>query len=86
MFEKLQADYQRFLELDRSLHDEEVVSDPARVTAVARERGKLAKLAVPYGKYLDLGRQISEAQALLEAESDSEMRDVRRGRAGRLAG
>ena len=81
MFEKLQTDYQRFLEIERLLLDPEVTSDPSRVTALAKERGTLAKLAVPYGRYLELGRQIAEAEALLAAETDSEMRDVRRGRA-----
>ena len=45
-----------------------------RVTALAKERGTLAKVAVPYGRYLDLGRQIAEAEALFATETDSEMR------------
>ena len=74
MFEKLQADYQRFREVDAALLDPAVSADPARVTALSRERGGLAKLAVPYGKYLELGRQVAEAEALLAAESDGEMK------------
>lgn len=74
MFEKLQADYQRFLELDEALRDPGVVSDPARVAAVARERGSLARLALPYGRYLELGREIAGAEALRDAEADPEMR------------
>jgi peptide chain release factor 1 len=75
VFEKLQADYQRFCELDSALNDPEVVSgDPSRVASLARERGSLAKLALPYGRYLELGRQIDEARSLAEAETDAEMR------------
>ena len=74
VFEKMQADYQRFLEIERLLLDPEVMADVSRVTALAKERGKLAKLAVPYGRYLDLGRQIAEAEALFAAETDPEMR------------
>ena len=74
MFEKLQADYQRFLELDAALLDPAVASDTARVTALAKERGSLAKVALPYGRYLELGRQIAEAEAMCEAEADLEMR------------
>jgi peptide chain release factor 1 len=79
VFEKLQADYQRFLEIERLLLDPDVSANPARVTSLARERGALAKLAVPYGRYLELGRQIAEAQAMLAAEADSEMREYAAG-------
>jgi len=74
VFEKLQADYQRFQEIEQSLVDPEVVSDPARASALARERGSLAKIALPYGRYLSLSRQLAEAEELCALESDSEMR------------
>lgn len=74
MFEKLQSDYQRFQELEAALIDPAVVSDAARVTTIAKERGTLAKVAIPYAKYLDLGRQVAEAEALAASETDSEMR------------
>jgi peptide chain release factor 1 len=74
VFEKLQADYQRFQELDAALRDPAVASDAARVTALAKERGALAKVAGPYGRYLELGRQLAEAERLLDAEEDPEMR------------
>ena len=74
MFEKLQADYQRFLEIERSLLDPEVAADSNRVSALARERGALAKIAIPYGRYLELGRQIAEAEGLCAGETDPEMR------------
>ncbi len=73
-FEKLQADYQRFLELDAALQDPAVATDVARVTALARERGTLAKIALPYDRYLAFGRQIAEAESLRDAETDPEMR------------
>src|SRR3954468_15852075 len=75
VFEKLQSDYQRFLEIERLLLEPDISSDPSRVASLAKERGTLAKLAVPYGRYLELGRQIAEAEALLAAETDSEMRE-----------
>jgi peptide chain release factor 1 len=74
LFEKLQADYRRFLEIEQSLLDPAVTADPARVTALARERGKVAKLATLYGRYLDLGHQIDEAETLVDCEDDPEMR------------
>ncbi len=74
MFEKLQADYQRFLEIERMLIDPAITADPAKVAALAKERGSLAKLAIPYGRYLELGQQIAEAEALSASETDPEMR------------
>jgi peptide chain release factor 1 len=79
VFEKLQADYQRFLEIERLLLAPDLSADPARVAALAKERGALAKLAVPYGRYLELGRQIAEAEAMLAAETDPEMREYAAG-------
>ncbi len=74
VFEKLQADYQRFREIEQSLLDPAVTCDAARVTALAKERGALAKVALVYDRYLELGRQISEAEQLSAAETDAEMR------------
>jgi peptide chain release factor 1 len=74
VFEKLQADYQRFLEVEAALVDPAVAADPARVTALAKERGALAKRAVPYGRYLELARRIAEAEAMRDAEPDFAMR------------
>ena len=74
MFEKLQADYQRFREIERCLLDPEVTADAARVAALSKERGSLAKIAIPYGRYLELNRQIAEAEQLCASEADFEMR------------
>jgi peptide chain release factor 1 len=74
VFEKLQTDYVRFLEIDRALLDPIVAADAAKVAALSRERGLLAKLAIPYGRYLDLCRQVAEAEQLSDHETDVEMR------------
>lgn len=74
MFDKLQADYQRFREIDAALLDPAVGTDGARLAALSKERGTLAKVALPYGRYLELGREIADAELLVEAESDPEMR------------
>ncbi len=74
MFEKLQADYQRFLEIEQSLLDPAIVADPIQASALSRERGTLAKVAIAYGRYLELSRQVDEAELLHASETDSEMR------------
>jgi peptide chain release factor 1 len=71
VFEKLQADYQRFLEIEQLLLDPTVTCNASQVNALARERGSLAKIAIPYGRYLELSRLISEAEHLLASETDS---------------
>jgi peptide chain release factor 1 len=84
VFEKLQADYRRFREVDEALLDPAVSSDPGRVSSLAKERGALAKLGVPYGEYLDLGQQIREAEALLAEDSDPEMKAYAEAEIGAL--
>jgi len=79
VFEKLQADYRRFLEIEQALLDPAVTADSARVTALARERGKVAKVATLYGRYLELGHQIDEAETLVDCEDDPEMRSYAEG-------
>jgi peptide chain release factor 1 len=74
VFEKLRADYQRYLDVEAALSDPETVSAPARVAALAKERGALARLAQPYGRFADLDRQVAEAESLCDAEADPEMR------------
>jgi peptide chain release factor 1 len=75
VFDSLQTTYARFLELDAALSDPDVARDPARLTAIARERGSLAKVATAYQRYLDVSRQRADAQKLADGESDAEMRD-----------
>ena len=84
MFEKLQADYQRFRVLDVALLDPALASDPGRYATLAKERGSLAKLAGPYGQYLDLGRAITEAADLVAAETDFDMRTYAEGELAQL--
>ena len=72
MFEKLQADHERFLAIEAALSDPAVSTDPVQVTSLAKERGALAKLALPYGRYLEIGHAISEAEALRDADAEAD--------------
>jgi peptide chain release factor 1 len=74
VFEKLQADYQRFSEIEQMLLDPEIVADATRASTLSKERGSIAKIAIAYGRYLDLSRQVDEAVELVASESDAEMR------------
>ena len=73
-FEKLRQDFARFREIDEALADPATAADPGRIASLSKERGALAKLAVPYGRYLELGHRIADTQSLVEREPDAEMR------------
>lgn len=64
VFETLKASHDRFVEIESLLSDPEVASDPARATALNKERGKLARLALPYRRYVEIARRLDEARAL----------------------
>lgn len=57
------------------LLDPAVLSESARMSAVAREHGSLAKLATKYRRFKELNTQIAEALEMLEG-ADAEMREL----------
>jgi peptide chain release factor 1 len=75
MANPLEEKLKRFEELERQLLDPEVLAIPARLTAVAREHGALAKLATKYRHFKKLNVQIREAQEMADGE-DPELRDL----------
>src|SRR5579859_3219343 len=64
----------RYRELESHLSDPVVIGNRARFTQVAKEHGSLAKMVKPYLEYQDVSKDIGQAEALLAAESDPEMR------------
>ena len=65
----------RFEELERLMNDPETLADSARLAAVAREHGSLAKLCGKYRHFKSLNAQIEEAKELIEGD-DPEMREL----------
>ncbi len=65
----------RFEELEKQLLDPEVLSNPARMSAVAREHGSLAKLATKYRRLKELNSQIVDAVKMVEGR-DAELREL----------
>jgi peptide chain release factor 1 len=68
----------RFEELERQLVDPAVLENPARLTAVMREKGSLAKLATKYRRFKELNAQVREAMEMLEGP-DADMRELAEG-------
>jgi peptide chain release factor 1 len=64
----------RYHELEQQLSDPIVVADRARFTRTAKEHGTLAKRVKPYLEYKKVSEDLNQAQALLDAETDAEMR------------
>jgi peptide chain release factor 1 len=75
MRDLLEQKLARFEQLEKDLVNPEVLSNPGRITAVAREHGSLAKLAKKYRKFKQITGQIAEAQQMIEGE-DAEMREL----------
>ena len=71
----LEEKLRRFDELDKQLLDPEVQASPARLSAVARERGSLARLATKFRRFQELNTQVAEANEILEGP-DPEMREL----------
>src|SRR4029079_333621 len=75
MRDLLEQKLARFEQLEKDLIDPEVLSNPARITAVAREHGSLGKLAKKYRKFKQINGQIAEAQQMIDGD-DAEMREL----------
>lgn len=75
MRDLLEQKLARFEQLEKDLVDPEVLSKPARITAVAREHGSLAKLANKYRRFKQICSQIAEAQQMIDG-ADAEMREL----------
>ncbi|MGE3240379.1 MAG: peptide chain release factor 1 [Pirellulales bacterium] len=75
MRELLEQKLTRYDQLEKDLVDPEVLSNSARITAVAREHGSLGKLAKKYRKFKQVTGQIAEAQQMI-AGDDLEMREL----------
>lgn len=76
MRKQLDEKLARFNELERSLHDPEVLANPARMSAILREHGSLAKLATRYRRFRQISEQILEARELAEESADPELREL----------
>jgi peptide chain release factor 1 len=64
----------RYHDLEAQLADPSLASDRARFTRVAKEHGALGKQVKPYLEYRKVRDEIAQAEELLRAESDPEMR------------
>jgi peptide chain release factor 1 len=74
LIEKLRTVEVRYEELNQSMADPDVVSDSKRYQKAAKTHSELGKVVTKFREYKDLERGISETQAMLREEGDSELR------------
>ena len=74
MIEKLGAVEARFAEMEQKLCDPAVVSDPAAYASLMKERKKMEPVVTCFRQYQAAQAALDDAQALLESESDKELR------------
>jgi peptide chain release factor 1 len=75
MRDQLEAKLSRFEELERALVDPVVLADQSRLSAVAREHGTLARLAIKYRQFVALEREIAE-HVEMAAGADRDLKDL----------
>jgi peptide chain release factor 1 len=74
MWATLAQTVERYQELERLMSDPTVIGNQVRFTRTVKEHGRLAKIVKPYQAFMHLESEIAQAEALLDAETDEEMR------------
>ncbi len=74
MFDRLAQIEAKYEELTQQLASPEVIADSARYQKAAKAHSDLLPVVEKYREYRDLQRGIAESRALIESESDAEMK------------
>ena len=76
MFDKLEDLLIRFEELMSELSEPDVANDPERFRKLMKEQSDLTPIVDAYKEYKQCKQNIEDSLALLEEESDEEMREL----------
>jgi len=76
MFEKLDGILERYDEIMEQLNDPNVVSDQSNFRKLMKEQSDLAPIVELYRKYKEAQETIQDSLAILDEESDEEMREL----------
>ena len=76
MFDKLEALLIRFEELMSELSEPDVANDPERFRKLMKEQSDLTPIVEAYKEYKQCKQNIEDSLAMLEEESDEEMREM----------
>ena len=76
MFDKLEDTLLRFDELLSLLSEPDVANDPRRFQKLMKEQSDLAPVVETYKEYKQCNQNIEDSLAMLQEESDEEMREL----------
>ncbi len=76
MFDKLDDMLARYEEILAMINDPSVTADPEKFRTLMKEQGSLQPLVDTYKKYKSCKQTVDESLAMLEEESDPEMREM----------
>ena len=76
MFDKLEDLLHHYEELMNTLSEPDVANDPVRFRKLMKEQSDLAPIVEAYKEYKSCKETIEDSLAMLEEESDDEMRDM----------
>ena len=76
MFEKLDGILERYDEIMEQLNDPNVVSDQENFRKLMKEQSDLAPIVELYKKYKEAQQTIEDSLAILDEESDEDMREL----------
>ncbi len=76
MFDRLDDLVRRFEEIQNELSDPQVINDQARFKKLMKEQNDLTELVETYLQYKKEKQNVEETLALLDSESDEEMREL----------
>lgn len=76
MFDKLEDLLQRYEEIQNELSDPNVVNDQARFRKLMKEQNDLSDIVAEYKRYKQTKQDIEDSLAMLEEESDEDMREM----------
>ena len=76
MFDKLDDLLRRYEEMMNELHEPDVVNNQERFRKLMKEQSDLAPLVEAYTEYKKCKQDIEDSLAMLESESDEEMREM----------
>jgi peptide chain release factor 1 len=74
MWQTFDAALARHRELETQLGDPVIIADRNRYTQLAKEHGSTAKLVKPYLEYRQLSDSVAQAESMVAAEADPDMR------------
>ncbi|MCC7448548.1 MAG: peptide chain release factor 1 [Anaerolineae bacterium] len=76
MFDKLVGIEARYEELDRLLVDPAILNDYSKVTELAQERAGIEPIVQASREYRRAARELDDARAMIEAETDNDLRTM----------